>query len=168
MVRRFHLDIFAFVGLLWQLATLVFVYHRLRDYPPRGATDTLFLNAPFSIYTSFVFFVTLWQVFQFSDSTKQHPVVIVFVILAIGFVALHLVDYSHRKDWVWALTTAWILLGVAVFLSDAPHTVSLVVVGILINAVARTLIPDWLERVNRRFGRWTDRLGERTPLLSNH
>ncbi|KAF7732509.1 hypothetical protein EC973_003255 [Apophysomyces ossiformis] len=110
-------------------------------------------------------FVTLWQVFQFSGATKHHPVVLVFVILAIGFVALHLVDYSHRKDWVWALTTSWILLGAAVFLNDAPHTVSLVVVGILINAVARTLIPDWLERINRRFSRWTDRLGERTPLL---
>jgi urea transporter len=61
-----------------------------------------------------------------------------------------------------------ILLGAAVFLHDAPHTFALIVVGILVSAVARALIPGWLERFNRRFSRWTDRLGERTPLLSGH
>ncbi|KAI7883266.1 hypothetical protein K492DRAFT_235506 [Lichtheimia hyalospora FSU 10163] len=161
----FHLNIFAFVGLLWQLATLVFIYHRLRDYPPRNATDMAFLNAPFSIYTAATFFITVWQVFQFSDQTKSHPVVHTVIILAIGFVALHLVDYSDRHDWVYALTTAWILLGAAVFLTQTPHTVSLVVVGILVSAVARTLIPNWLERINRRFSRWTNRASERAPLL---
>jgi hypothetical protein len=59
-----------------------------------------------------------------------------------------------------------ILLGAAVFLDDAPHTVSLIVVGVLISAVARTLIPNWLDRFNRRFSRWANRIGERTPLLS--
>ncbi|GAA5810046.1 hypothetical protein MFLAVUS_003464 [Mucor flavus] len=164
----FHLDLFAFVGLLWQLATLVFVYHRLRDYPPRNGTDHAFVNAPFSIYTAYYFFVVLWQIFQFSNETKHNNIVHIFIIVVIGFVSLHLVDYSHRKDWVYALTTAWILLGTAVFLTDTPHIISLVTVGILVSAVARTLIPNWLDRLNRRFSNWTNRLGERTPLLSNH
>jgi len=60
-----------------------------------------------------------------------------------------------------------ILLGAAVFLSDVPHTTSLIVVGILISAVARTLIPNWLDRFNRRFSSWANRLGERTPLLGH-
>lgn len=58
-----------------------------------------------------------------------------------------------------------ILLDAAVFLTQTPHTVSLVVVGILVSAVARTLIPNWLERINRRFSQWTNRASERTPLL---
>lgn len=58
-----------------------------------------------------------------------------------------------------------ILLGAAVFLVDTPHIVSLIVVGILVSAVARTLIPNWLDRFNRRFSTWANRLGERTPLL---
>ncbi|KAL0085855.1 hypothetical protein J3Q64DRAFT_1739966 [Phycomyces blakesleeanus] len=164
----FHLDLFAFISLLWQLAALLFIYHRLRDYPPRNQTDLAFLNAPFSIYTAYTLFVTLWQIFQLSDSTKGHALAHIAILVAIGFVALHLVDYSHRKDWVWALTTAWILLGAAVFLTETAHTTALVIVGILISAVARTLIPDWLDRVNNRFGRWTNQLGERTPLLSGH
>ncbi|ORZ00649.1 hypothetical protein BCR43DRAFT_555842 [Syncephalastrum racemosum] len=166
----FHLDIFAFVGLLWQMATLFFVYHRLRDYPPRNGVDMAFLNAPFSIYTSYTFFMAVWQIFQFSDKTKHHPAVLTVIIFVIGFVALHLVDYSHRHDWVFALTTAWILLSAAIFLTGTPHVVSLVVVGILVSAVARTLIPNWLERINRRFGRWTSRWGERAeraPLLGH-
>ncbi|KAG2198511.1 uncharacterized protein EV154DRAFT_63947 [Mucor mucedo] len=161
----FHLDLFAFVGLLWQLATLVFVYHRLRDYPPRNGTDHAFVNAPFSIYTAYSFFIVLWQIFQFSNETKHNQIVHTFIIVVIGFISLHLVDYSHRKDWVYALTTAWILLGAAVFLVDTPHIVSLIVVGILVSAVARTLIPNWLDRFNRRFSTWANRLGERTPLL---
>ncbi|KAI8990771.1 hypothetical protein BDF20DRAFT_627 [Mycotypha africana] len=163
-----HLNIFAFVGLLWQFATMIFIYHRLRDYPPRNATDEAFINAPFSIYTAFCFFAVLWQTFQFCDETKDNSIVHTVIIVVIGFVALHLVDYSHRKDWVYALTTAWILLGAAVFLTaTTPHTVSLVVVGILVSAVARTLIPKWLEKLNRRFASWTNRLGERTPLLGH-
>ncbi|GAN11445.1 hypothetical protein MAM1_0607d11008 [Mucor ambiguus] len=163
----FHLGIFAFVGLLWQLATLVFIYHRLRDYPPRNGTDHAFVNAPFSIYTAYSFFIVLWQAFQFHDQTKHNDIVLTFIIIVIGFVGLHLVDYSHRKDWVYALTTGWILLGAAVFLSNVPHTTSLIVVGILISAVARTLIPNWLDRFNRRFSSWANRLGERTPLLGH-
>ncbi|KAI9248805.1 hypothetical protein BDA99DRAFT_524516 [Phascolomyces articulosus] len=164
----FHLNIFAFVGLLWQLATLFFVYHRLRDYPPSNKTDMLFVNSPFSIYTAASFFMTIWQIFQFSDETKSHPVVNTVIIIVIGFVALHLVDYSHRHDWVYALTTAWILLDAAVFLTGTPHVVSLIVVGILVSAVARTLIPNWLERINNRFSRLTSRVGERAPLLGGH
>lgn len=64
-----------------------------------------------------------------------------------------------------------ILLGAAVFLTSTPHTVSLIVVGILVSAVARTLIPNWLERINRRFSRWTSRFGERAeraPLLGGN
>ncbi|KAI8887342.1 hypothetical protein K501DRAFT_321410 [Backusella circina FSU 941] len=166
LLWAFHLDILAFVGLLWQLATVIFIYHRLRDYPPRNNVDHTFLNAPFSIYTSYSVFVVLWQIFQFNEKAQSSQIVHVFIILVIGFVALHLVDYSHRKDWIYASTTAWILLGAAVFLHDAPHTFALIVVGILVSAVARALIPGWLERFNRRFSRWTDRLGERTPLLS--
>lgn len=115
---------FAFIGLLWQVATLVFIYHRFRDYPPRNGTDHAFINAPFSIYTAYSLFIVLWQVFQFSDHTKHSQIVRnntshhilltrikkkahVFIILFIGFIALHLVDYSHRKDWVYSLTTAW-------------------------------------------------------------
>ncbi|KAG1048835.1 hypothetical protein G6F43_008797 [Rhizopus delemar] len=162
----YQVNLFAFIGLLWQVATLVFIYHRFRDYPPRNGTDHAFINAPFSIYTAYSLFIVLWQVFQFSDHTKHSQIAHVFIILFIGFIALHLVDYSHRKDWVYSLTTAWILLGAAVFLDDAPHTVSLIVVGVLISAVARTLIPNWLERFNRRFSRWANRIGERTPLLS--
>lgn len=63
-----------------------------------------------------------------------------------------------------------ILLSAAIFLTGTPHVVSLVVVGILVSAVARTLIPNWLERINRRFGRWTSRWGERAeraPLLGH-
>ncbi|KAI8370419.1 uncharacterized protein BYT42DRAFT_87974 [Radiomyces spectabilis] len=165
LLWHFGLNIFAFVGLLWELATLVFIYHRLRNFPPRHHTDLAFLNAPFSIYTAYIFFVTLFQTFQFSEDTKYHPLVLSLIIIVIGFVALHLVDYSSRKDWIYALATAWILLGAAVFLNELPHTVSLIVVGILLSAVARTLIPNWLERINRRFGHWTDRIGERTPLL---
>lgn len=71
----FHLGIFAFVGLLWQLATLVFIYHRLRDYPPRNGTDHAFVNAPFSIYTAYSFFIVLWQAFQFHDQTKHNDIV---------------------------------------------------------------------------------------------
>jgi hypothetical protein len=59
-------------------------------------------------------------------------------------------------------------LGAAVFLNDTPHTIALIVVGILASAVARTLIPNWLDRLNRRFSSWANRLGERTPLLSGH
>ncbi|CAO3695676.1 unnamed protein product [Rhizopus stolonifer] len=162
-----QLDIFAFVGLLWQLATLVFIYQRFRDYPPRNGIDHAFVNAPFSIYTAYSFFIVLWQVFQLSDHTKHSQMAHVFVLFTIGFIALHLVDYSHRKDWVYSLTTAWILLGTAVFLEGAPHTVSLIVVGVLVSAVARTLIPNWLNRFNRRFSRWANRIGERTPLLSS-
>lgn len=57
-------------------------------------------------------------------------------------------------------------MGAAVFLTDTPHIVALVTVGILVSAVARTLIPNWLDRLNRRFSSWANRLGERTPLLS--
>ncbi|KAI8881536.1 hypothetical protein K501DRAFT_252946 [Backusella circina FSU 941] len=163
----FRLDIFAFVGLLWQWVVLVFIYHRLRDYPPRHGTDHLFLNAPFSIYTAHTFFIVFWQLFQFRDETKHNQVVHSIVLLIVGFIALHLVDYSHRKDWVYALTTAWILLGTATILTEAPHTISLIVVGVLISAVARCLIPNTLDSLNRRFGRWSSRLGERTPLLGH-
>lgn len=58
-------------------------------------------------------------------------------------------------------------MGAAVFLTDVPHTTALIVVGILISAVARTLIPNWLDRFNRRFSSWANRLGERTPLLGH-
>ncbi|KAI9282652.1 hypothetical protein BY458DRAFT_496876 [Sporodiniella umbellata] len=160
------LNIFAFVGLLWQLATLVFIYHRFFDYPPRNGVDHAFINAPFSIYTAYSLFLVLWQVFQLSDHTKHSQLAHVLVLSVIGFIALHLVDYSHRKDWVYSLTTAWILLGAAVFLEGAPHTVALIVVGVLVSAVARTLIPNWLERLNRRFSHWLNGIGERTPLLS--
>jgi hypothetical protein len=71
----FHLDVFAFVGLLWQLATLAFIYHRLRDYPPRNGTDHAFVNAPFSVYTAYSFFIVLWQIFQFSNQTKHNGIV---------------------------------------------------------------------------------------------
>ncbi|OBZ87214.1 hypothetical protein A0J61_04732 [Choanephora cucurbitarum] len=168
LLWAFYLNVFAFVGLLWQLATLVFIYHQLKDYPPRNGTDHAFVNAPFSVYTAYSFFLVLWQVSQFSDSTKHNGIIHTLILVAIGFVALHLVDYSHRKDWVYALTTAWILLGAAVFLTSTAHTTALIVVGILISAVARTLIPNWLDRINRRFSFWANRLGERTPLLSSH
>lgn len=74
-IKTFHLDLFAFVGLLWQIATLLFIYHRLRDYPPRNGTDHAFINAPFSIYTAYYVFVVLWQIFQFSDQTKHSNIV---------------------------------------------------------------------------------------------
>ena len=54
------------------------------------------------------------------------------------------------------------------FLTGTPHTVSLIVVGVLVSAVARALIPNWLERVNQHFSRFTSRVGERAPLLGGH
>lgn len=83
VLQFFHLDLFAFVGLLWQLATLVFVYHRLRDYPPRNGTDHAFVNAPFSIYTAYSLFIVLWQIFQFSNETKQNQIVRHLIILQV-------------------------------------------------------------------------------------
>ncbi|KAI9312414.1 hypothetical protein BX666DRAFT_2020956 [Dichotomocladium elegans] len=163
--KVFSLDLFAFVALLWQLAVLVFLYHRLRDYPPRNHADVVFVNGPFSFYTAAATFAALWQAIQFNSLANDHPVVITLVILATGFVALHLVDYSHRRDWVYALTTGWILLVAAVFLTGTPHVVSLVVVGILVSAVARALIPNWLVRINRRFSHYANRASERAPLL---
>ncbi|KAG2182955.1 hypothetical protein INT44_005936 [Umbelopsis vinacea] len=165
----FHLDILAYVGLLWLLASVGFVYHRLRDYPPRNAVDLLFVNAPFSIYAAFTFFATLFQSFWFSEVTRTHPVVHTVIIIIVGFVALHLVDYSQRKDWIYAATTSWILLAAAVFLTGVPHVTSLVVCGILVSAIARATVPDILDRANKRFSRLTDRLsGERAPLLGGN
>jgi hypothetical protein len=40
---------------------------------------------------------------SFFCDTKVHTIIIIIV----GFVALHLVDYSHRKDWIYAATTSW-------------------------------------------------------------
>ncbi|KAI8334650.1 hypothetical protein BC941DRAFT_431784 [Chlamydoabsidia padenii] len=166
--QMFHLTWFAFVGLLWQFATLIFIYHRLRNYPPRNTTDHAFLNAPFSILTAITLFDTLHTLFKSIDQTKNNDIAQTALVVVLGFVALHLVDYSHRKDWVYASSTAWLLAFSSVGSSDPTHTVSLIVVGILVSAVARTLIPNWLERVNHRFGRWSRRIGERTPLLSGH
>ncbi|KAI8097212.1 uncharacterized protein BX664DRAFT_325821 [Halteromyces radiatus] len=166
--QYFHLNWFGFVGLLWQLATLIFIYHRLRNYPPRNKTDHTLINAPFSILTAITLSDTLHTLFRSFDQTKHSEVAQTILTIILGFVALHLVDYSHRKDWVYASSTAWLLGFASAGTSETTHTVSLVVVGILISAVARTLIPNWLERINRRFGRWSRRLGERTPLLSGH
>ncbi|KAI9300188.1 hypothetical protein BJ944DRAFT_171219 [Cunninghamella echinulata] len=163
----FH--IIAYIGLLWQLATAAFIYHRLRNFPPRNKTDQAFINAPFSILLALLFANLFYRFFKLFDQTRDNDIVHTIIIIAIGFVALHLVDYSHRKDWIYASTTAWILGFNASLISGTSHTVSLVVVGILISAVARTLIPNWLESINRRFGRWSRKLfarGERTPLLS--
>ncbi|CAO3596120.1 unnamed protein product [Absidia cylindrospora] len=168
LFKIFHFTWFAFVGLLWQFATLIFIYHRLRNFPPRNTTDHAFLNAPFSILTAITLSDTLRMLFKSIDQIKDNDLAQTILVIVLGFVALHLVDYSHRKDWVYASSTAWLLAFAAPGTSDLTHTVSLIVVGILISAVARTLIPNWLERVNRRFGRWSRSLGERTPLLSGH
>ncbi|CAO3653019.1 unnamed protein product [Cunninghamella blakesleeana] len=165
----YNFSIIAYIGLLWQLATAAFIYHRLRNYPPRNKTDQTFINSPFSILLALLFANLFYRFFRLFEQTRDNEIVHVIIIIIIGFVALHLVDYSHRKDWVYASATAWILGFGAAATSGLAHTVSLVVVGILISAVARTLIPNWLESINRRFGRWTRKLfarGERTPLLS--
>jgi hypothetical protein len=75
ITKFFHLNILAFVGLLWLLAAVFFVYHRLRDFPPRNTADLIFVNAPFSIYAAFTFFAALFQTFWFSEVTRTHPVV---------------------------------------------------------------------------------------------
>ncbi|KAI7872988.1 hypothetical protein BDF14DRAFT_1877443 [Spinellus fusiger] len=168
LLWHYNLTVFALVALLWQLATLLFVYHHLRDYPPRNNLDMALVNAPFSIYTAFTLFAVFWQLVQWYPMDRGQSLVPVIVLSVIGFVALHLVDYSHRQDWVWALTTVWILLGAAVFTHGLTHTAALVITGILLSAIARVLIPGWLEHLNRSFGRWTHQLGERTPLLSHH
>lgn len=108
----FHLSIFAFVGLLWQLATLVFIYHRLRDYPPRNGTDHAFVNAPFSIYTAYSFFIVLWQIFQFNDQTKHNDLVCIqhHLIYAM-FTYLNILRCLHASlslsvslDFIWLIT----------------------------------------------------------------
>jgi hypothetical protein len=165
----FGLNILAFIGLLWLLAAVFFVYHRLRDFPPRNTADSIFVNAPFSIYAAFTFFAVLFQTFWFSEVTRTHPAVHTVIIIVVGFVALHLVDYSHRKDWIYAATTSWILLAAAVFLAGVPHVTALVICGILVSAIARATVPDVLERINNRFSRLTDRIsGERAPLLGGN
>lgn len=93
----FHLDIFAFVGLLWQLATLVFIYHKLRDYPPRNGTDHAFVNAPFSIYTAYSFFIVLWQIFQFSNQTKHNGIVSFPCMIVVLYIVSH-TDTEKRKN----------------------------------------------------------------------
>ncbi|KAI7898261.1 uncharacterized protein BX663DRAFT_538620 [Cokeromyces recurvatus] len=126
----FNMNLFAFIGLLWQLAALLVIYHRLDKYP-------------------------------------LEIIIHILIIVIIGFISLHLIDYSHRKDWIHALATAWLLLGASIFSTDNDtiHTILLITVGILSSSVARTLIPNWLEKLNRRFSSWTRRLSERTPLL---
>lgn len=75
---------------------------------------------------------------------------------------------QRNLPYMFSITLERLLAFSSVGSSEPTHTVSLIVVGILISAVARNLIPNWLERVNHRFGRWSRRIGERTPLLSGH
>lgn len=58
--------------------------------------------------------------------TQVHTVIIIIV----GFVALHLVDYSQRKDWVYAATTSWLVF---IFYTWRPLNISFrfVLIGIL-------------------------------------
>ncbi|ORX55113.1 hypothetical protein DM01DRAFT_1335411 [Hesseltinella vesiculosa] len=161
---------FSFVVLLWQLATLIFIYHRLRHFPPRNKTDEAFLNAPFSILTSISVTETLYALFDLFSFTRNSEIAQTVLVIVNGLIALHLVDYSHRKDWVFATTTAWAIGSGAIsqrYFHTATHTVSLIVVGILISAVARALIPQWIERLHRRIAHWSNRIGERTPLLGH-
>ncbi|KAI8992230.1 hypothetical protein BDB01DRAFT_847624 [Pilobolus umbonatus] len=158
------LTLFAFGALLWQLAVFLFLYHRLNDYPPRNHVDYTFVNLPFSIYTSYTFLVALNLLFKLFIPSRFEEIAQVLFIIGAGFISLYLVDYSHRQDWAYALTTAWVLLGTAPFFPTA-YTVSLITVGILVSAIARALIPQVMNEAYRRFGYWSHSFGERTPLL---
>lgn len=96
---------FAFVGLLWQFATLIFLYHRLRNYPPRNTTDHAFLNAPFSILTAITLSDTLHTLFQSIDQTKNNDV----VSINASILFLSLLTWAHLSSigsnrpcgWTW-------------------------------------------------------------------
>ncbi|RUS26020.1 hypothetical protein BC938DRAFT_471330 [Jimgerdemannia flammicorona] len=158
-------NISAFVALLSLLATVIFIYHNLRNYPPRNTADFVFVNAPFSIFTSYYFFLGLVSLFWFSDYTRDHPTVHLAITIFVGFVALHLVDYSWRRDWVFAASTAWILFGMAIFLDGTPQVAALVFVGVLSSSIARATIGDWVDSIHARFSRVINGVDERAPLL---
>ncbi|KAI8074919.1 hypothetical protein BC940DRAFT_324201 [Gongronella butleri] len=154
---------------LWLLAMLVVVYHRLRQYPPRHKTDHALINAPFSMLTSLYVSTVLHKLWALFAITRDSDLAQTIMIILNGIIGLHLVDYSYRKDWVFALTTGWVITVRALDETDKfqlTHTVSLIVVGILVSAVLRTVLPQFIEKMHRVIARWSNRVGERTPLLS--
>ncbi|ORZ09933.1 hypothetical protein BCR42DRAFT_423377 [Absidia repens] len=155
----FHLTWFAFVGLLWQFATVIFIYHRLPYFPPRNTTDRVFLKAPFFILTVITLFDTLRMFFKSIDKINDNVLAQIILVIVPGFVAIHLIANMDppRKDYLYTCgsmcLSPFAAPGTQELTLIVSVIVSLIVVGILNRSVARTLIPNWLERVNRRFDR---------------
>ncbi|RUS15838.1 hypothetical protein BC937DRAFT_91927, partial [Endogone sp. FLAS-F59071] len=153
------------------LIVLFIIYFKLRNYPPRNATDFLLLNAPFSIWVALSMYSVLFSaaelLFKAKGDRVPAPIPLTMMGLVVAALAAYFLHSGDHKDSVYATTTACILFLLALNDLEGPMTeLTRVSVFILSCYLVFASIWIWTPRV----AAWMERRGldpERRGLLAN-